>query len=100
MALFGEKKRLGDMLVEAGLISEEQLMKALEEQKSRGTRLGETLLALNFLDEGTFANFMCVNMGYEMAEADELKEFDPRAFFHLALIRTISMPLRLRCPIQ
>lgn len=79
MALFGEKKRLGDMLVEAGLISEEQLMKALEEQKSRGTRLGETLLALNFLDEGTFANFMCVNMGYEMAEADELKEFDPRA---------------------
>ena len=39
-----ERKRLGDMLVEAGLIDETQLKEALLEQKKAGVKLGEYLI--------------------------------------------------------
>ena len=34
MAIFGQKKRLGDQLIEAGLLTQEQLESALLEQKN------------------------------------------------------------------
>lgn len=79
MALFGVKKRLGDMLVEAGKITEEQLMKALEEQKAQKTKLGETLMSLGFISQEDFADFFCSTMGYQSVEPEILKEYDPRA---------------------
>jgi len=39
-----QRKRLGDMLVEAGLITEPQLKEALREQKKAGVKLGEYLI--------------------------------------------------------
>ncbi len=39
-----EKKRLGDMLIDEGLITEEQLAKALKSAKETGKRIGETLV--------------------------------------------------------
>ncbi len=44
-------KRLGDMLVEAKVISQEELDKALAEQKSSGRRLGEVLIESNYTTE-------------------------------------------------
>ena len=44
MALGKTKKRLGDMLIEEGLITGEQLDKALKVSKESGKRLGETLV--------------------------------------------------------
>lgn len=44
MALGKTKKRLGDMLIEEGLITGEQLDKALKASKESGKRLGETLV--------------------------------------------------------
>ncbi|MDE6687818.1 MAG: Flp pilus assembly complex ATPase component TadA [Lachnospiraceae bacterium] len=79
MALFGVKKRLGDMLVEAGKITEEQLMRALEEQKTQKTKLGETLMSLGFISQEDFADFFCRTMGYQSVEPEILKEYDPRA---------------------
>ncbi len=38
MAVGDVKKRIGEMLVAGGLIKEEQLTRALEEQKKRGGR--------------------------------------------------------------
>jgi len=46
------KIRLGDLLVQAGLISEEQLQLALQDQKRTGSKLGRTVLDLGFIDEG------------------------------------------------
>ena len=46
-----EKKRLGDLLIEAGLITPEQLKKGLEEQKKTGERIGHTLVKLGFIAE-------------------------------------------------
>lgn len=79
MALFGVKKRLGDMLVEAGMITEEQLMKALEEQKAQKTKLGETLMSLGFISQEDFADFFCKTMGYQSVTPETLKDYDPRA---------------------
>lgn len=43
--------RLGDLLLKAQLITQEQLNKALEEQRSLGGRLGEVLLRLGYVSE-------------------------------------------------
>ncbi|MBL3539878.1 ATPase, T2SS/T4P/T4SS family, partial [Aminivibrio sp.] len=44
--------RLGDLLVESGSITSEQLAQALAEQKTTGLRLGETLVKNGSLTEG------------------------------------------------
>ncbi len=41
--------RLGDLLVAEGIISEDQLMLALGQQKQSGRKLGATLVALGFI---------------------------------------------------
>lgn len=46
------KIRLGDLLVQAGLISGAQLQQALQDQKRTGSKLGRTVLDLGFIDEG------------------------------------------------
>ena len=46
-----EKKRLGDILVEAGKITPYQLAQALKVQKSVGKKLGEVLIELNIISE-------------------------------------------------
>lgn len=45
------RKRIGDLLVEAGLISEEQLQNALKEQKELKMRLGDVLITRNYITE-------------------------------------------------
>ena len=46
-------KRLGDLLVEQGVLDQEKLQQALAEQQERGKEelLGEVLLALNLIGE-------------------------------------------------
>ena len=44
-------KRLGDMLIDEGLISIEQLKQALVVQKDKGGRLGSVLVQLNFVTD-------------------------------------------------
>ncbi len=46
-----KKVRLGDLLVESGAISNEQLMQALATQKRTGQKLGRTLIELGFISE-------------------------------------------------
>jgi hypothetical protein len=43
------KRRLGDIFVERGLISEEQLREALVQQRETGAKLGEVLVELGFV---------------------------------------------------
>ena len=45
------KVRLGDLLVQTGLISEAQLQLALQEQKRTGSKLGRTVIDLGFVAE-------------------------------------------------
>jgi type IV pilus assembly protein PilB len=46
-----EKKSFGDFLVGLGIISPEQLRKALQEQKRKGERLEQTILRLKYAEE-------------------------------------------------
>lgn len=50
--LTSRRRRLGDLLVDAGMIyTEEQLDKALGVQKKTGERLGRTLINLGYISE-------------------------------------------------
>lgn len=44
-------ERIGDLLVKEGLITREQLQKALDEQRQSGTRVGYNLVKLGFIQE-------------------------------------------------
>lgn len=52
-----EKKKLGEMLVEAGLIDNIQLQAALGHQRQWGGKLGEIIIEMGFINEHTLADF-------------------------------------------
>ncbi len=51
MALRKSRLKLGELLVKEGLISEEQLNKAISAQKQEGKRIGEVLIKLGLVNE-------------------------------------------------
>ncbi|MCQ8117765.1 GspE/PulE family protein [Methylomonas rosea] len=53
-----KKIRIGDLLVQHRIISHEQLMTALAEQKKTGRKLGRTLVDLNFISETDLLSFL------------------------------------------
>lgn len=52
----GRRKRLGDILQEKGLLSQEQLNEALEYQRTTGDKLGEALIKLGFISPEDIAD--------------------------------------------
>ena len=53
-----KKLRIGDVLVQNEVITEPQLMAALQEQKNTGRKLGRTLIDLGFIEEDNLLNFL------------------------------------------
>jgi len=53
-----KKIRIGDLLVEHKVISEEQLMTALADQKKSGRKLGKVLIENGFIDEDKMLDFL------------------------------------------
>ena len=51
MAFRREKKRIGDMLINENVITQEQLEKALPIAKEKHKKIGETLIELGFTNE-------------------------------------------------
>lgn len=51
MEFINKKKRLGDILIDAGIISKEQLEQALATQREKKLKVGETLIDLEFTTE-------------------------------------------------
>jgi len=58
MARVREKVRIGDLLVQNGIVTEEQLQQALKKQKQTGLKLGRVLIDLGFLEENIFLEFL------------------------------------------
>jgi type IV pilus assembly protein PilB len=50
------KKRLGEILMDAGLLTETQLRSALSEQRKWGGKLGHTLVQMGFVDESSMVH--------------------------------------------
>lgn len=52
------KKRLGELLIEAGLLDEHQLRSALNHQQQWGGRLGKNIVKLNMVEEDALLAFL------------------------------------------
>jgi len=75
--------RLGEQLVRNGLITDEQLRKAFEEQKKDSGRLGPSLIKLGFLDEKRLIAFLSKQYGVPSVDLDNL-EIDPSVFTYVS----------------
>ncbi len=54
----GQKRRLGDLLLAEGLITEEQLAQALAEQKATNEKIGSIFVRLNLITEEQLIGFL------------------------------------------
>jgi len=69
--------RLGDLLIKEGLITKDQLDKALQEQRSSGARLGYCLVKLGFVQETEITKMLARQ--YRMPAVDLARfEVDPK----------------------
>ena len=69
--------RIGELLLKEGLITKEQLEKALQEQKQSGTRVGYNLIKLGFIQETELTKMLARQ--YRMPAVDLSKfEVDPK----------------------
>ena len=65
----GRKKiRVGDLLVEAGAITEEELQEALAYQKENGGRIGNVILEMGFISQELLITVLTTQMGIDYIE--------------------------------
>ncbi|MET2900418.1 GspE/PulE family protein [Vibrio rotiferianus] len=62
------RKRLGDLLVEEGIVTEEQVQQALASQHETGQKLGDALIALGFISEKQMLNFLSQQLGLPLID--------------------------------
>jgi len=67
-----KRPKLGEMLVDAGLISQDQLRRALSEHKRHGLKLGEYLIHYDYVREGDVLDLISRQM--------RVKKYDPDKF--------------------
>ncbi len=67
-----KKKRLGDLLIDAGVITEEQLGRALTEQKQTKEKLGSVLIEMGFTTELEIAEALKEQLGLEFVQLHSL----------------------------
>ena len=63
---YGRRKRLGELLVEAGVLTDEQIGKALEVQRSemQGQKLGSVLINLGYITDRQMVQALTEQLGY------------------------------------
>jgi len=89
---FGERRRLGDLLVEAGLISEAQLQQALALQQDKAGFLGELVVELGWVTEAELCRSLSQMLGIEHVN---LKTVEIRP----EVIKLVSDSLAVSCNI-
>ena len=67
-----QRKRLGDILVEAGVISGQQLQEALTKQKILGKRLGKVLVDTGITTEDSIATTLAAQMSIPYLNLNEI----------------------------
>jgi response regulator RpfG family c-di-GMP phosphodiesterase len=67
-------KRLGERLIEAGLVSAEAIEHALSHQKITGHRLGDCLVDLGLLQETTLLKFLAAEFKTRFVSAEKLSK--------------------------
>jgi MSHA biogenesis protein MshE len=97
--------RIGEMLVSAGLLTQDQLAQALEDQKRTGRRLGRVLIESGAIEESRLATMLAEQLGIDYvdlrraavdrAAAKRLPEQLARRFRALVLGPSITGGLRV-----
>ncbi|MBB2921850.1 ATPase, T2SS/T4P/T4SS family [Cellulomonas cellasea] len=64
-------KQLGEILLDEGLVTESQLMAAIDEQMARGQSLGRTLVEIGILSEGQLVKALARQVGMDFIDLDE-----------------------------
>lgn len=62
------KIRIGDLMVQNGVLSEQQLVNALARQKETRQKLGRTLVTLGYVDEQQFLEFLAQQLSVPLVE--------------------------------
>ena len=70
-----EKIRLGDLLIQQGLLTDEQLKFALDEQKRSGRKLGRIVVDSSFVTEEAISQALARQLQVPYVD---LKHFKPR----------------------
>ena len=92
-----ERRKIGDILVAAGLLTEVQLIEALDAQKKSGSLLGEILVSQGYVNEMAICQALHSQLGLPIVNLEDF-ELDDRV---LGLIREDlakkyhALPLRL-----
>lgn len=66
------RKRLGDLLIEEGIIAPEQLARALDNQQSTGRKLGDTLISMGFLTEQQMLQFLSQQLDIPLVDLNRI----------------------------
>jgi hypothetical protein len=70
--MHSETKKLGELLVEAGLITPGQLQEALRYQKAAGGRMGSNLVAMGIISEDSLMDFLAQQTGVPRLDVKHL----------------------------
>ncbi|PKM66981.1 MAG: type II secretion system protein GspE [Firmicutes bacterium HGW-Firmicutes-2] len=71
MRNFKKKLRIGDLLLQYGIITEEQLQTALSHQKSDGGKIGETLISLGYVTKQNINEVLEYQLGIPYVDLTE-----------------------------
>jgi len=72
-------RRLGELLLERGTVTQEQLDQALSSRSDPRERLGQTLVRLGILKEGDVVELLAQQFSLPIATANKLSNADPAA---------------------
>ncbi len=86
-----QRKRIGERLIDAGLITREQLEIALEEQKKTGELIGATLFSLGFISQKDLFTFLSISYGGEYQKDVEKETTVPDDVKDIVRESTISL---------
>lgn len=73
MAYNRKRLRLGELLLENNLITEEQLNIALEEQKAKGVKLGEAIIALGYVTQDAINDLLCQQLNIDFVDLRKIE---------------------------
>lgn len=94
--IYKKKVRLGDLLVQKGIITEEQLSEALKQQKEKKLMLGEMIVSMGFASQSQINDVLCEHLNIDFVDMRE-EEPDPQVLSLLdeSIMRKYTLvPLR------
>ena len=73
MAYNRKRLRLGELLLENNLITEEQLNIALEERKAKGIKLGEAIIGLGYVTQDAINDLLCQQLNIDFVDLRKIE---------------------------